>query len=779
MSELRSHNKPSLTLAEHLAQIREAACAIWGRHSRALLRASDAPLGWFDDAVTWHDAGKASQAFQRYIQAPAQYRGDRKKKVHTPLSTVCALRHAEAKGWDWRRTLAVALLAAGHHSEFKTHQALDDAFATMDDIIGEQIESLDWDALDRAIGARVPRPDGLDGVDLCVAASDYLEGLVERLHGLGPGDAVAYRLQCQLIFSVLLEADKAFLAVPAKDLRQYLAPRQANLPASRVEEFLAEKPPAAINFVRESARRAMFAGLEAATDQRIQTMTLPTGTGKTLLAASWALSLRERIMREEGQPPLILIVLPYLAIIDQTVREYDQLLRDQLAPGEMISFHSLSDRTYAPDLEDESQDFFLNTWQSDVVITTFDQFLFALLSPKGRHQMRFHHLADALIVMDEVQALPCVLWDPLRRALAALTQLGSTHVLTMSATQPNFLLGARELIERPADFFAQMKRYRIELHHRAPLKLAAFASACSRRLRDWIGKRVLLTLNTRRSARHLRDALALDMPADLPLEFLSADVTPKDRLAAILRIRNSEPCVVVSTQCVEAGVDIDMDPVIRDFAPLDSIIQIAGRCNRNGRPTRGTVEIVSLLDDDTERPFAGMIYDKILLQVTREVLGDRSAIDEEQVFPLTVDYFARLSREKDTGEGETRRWARWEEMTSVQTLLRGARRPQVSFLILGNDPPLRGDLEAARGLPDRWDRRRALQRLARRIAENTVSVYPDDGLDPANCADPFPANARPGEEWFWLLRDGYYTAERGLDLRRRGNDQESLGLAML
>jgi CRISPR-associated endonuclease/helicase Cas3 len=782
MSELRSH--PHLTLAEHLAQIREAARAIWGRHSRTLQRASGDACRWFEDGVTWHDAGKGSKAFQEYIADPPKYRGSRESKAHTPLSAVCALRHAEAEGWDWRRALAVALLAAGHHSEFKTHEELDQAFSSLDHVIGRQTSDLDWDALDRAVGVAVVRPEGLDGAELCAAAGDYLQDeLVEQLQKLAkedPQEAVAYRLLCQLAFSVLLEADKAFLAVSPKDLHDYLAPRRASLPPQLVEALLANKPATEINPLRTEARRAMFAGLEQAGGRRVQTMTLPTGTGKTLLAASWTLTLRERIAREEGQPPLVLIVLPYLAIIDQTAKEYKELLGGHVEAGEMISYHSLSDRTYAPDLEDKSQDFFLNTWRSDVVVTTFDQFLFALLSPKARHQMRFHHLADALIVLDEVQALPCVLWDPLRNALEGLTKLGTSRVLAMSATQPAFLTDPHQLIDKPETFFAKMARYRIVLRHRTPMKLAAFIAECRQRLPGWKGKRVLITLNTRRSARRVRDELEKLVPAGMALEFLSADVTPKDRLAAVERIKKNQPCLVVSTQCVEAGVDIDLDLVIRDFGPLDSIIQIAGRCNRNARRGRGSIEIVSLLDDDSGREFAGMIYDTILLQVTRQVLGDREVIDEEAVFPLTTDYFARLAREKDTGEGETRRWARWEEMTAVRKLLRGEQRTQIAFVVVGNDATLRDALEAARRVPDRWDHRLALRKLAPRIAENTVSIYrPPDPMDPADYADAFPEGAPRGEEWFWLLQDGHYSRERGLDLRGREGDQEALGIAIL
>jgi len=781
MTELRSH--PHLTLAEHLAQIREAIGGIRGRHSRTLISVATEAFRWLDDSVTLHDAGKASAAFQRYIADPKKYKGRKDDKVHTPLSTVCALRFAQAEGWDWRRALAVALIAAGHHSDFKTARNLDDAFCSMEDVIDKQIATLDWEALDRAIGIGVPRPGGASGADLCVEASDYLEESIEVLQELAVVDAIAYRLLCQLAFSILLEADKAFLAVPATDLPRYLEPRQADLPPNLVDDFIAGKPATTINPLRTEARQEFFAGLARAGGRRVQTMTLPTGTGKTLLAASWALTLREQLTQQEGQPPLVLIVLPFLAIIDQTANEYAQLFAKRLEDGELITYHSLSDRTFAPDLEEPSQDFFLDTWQSDVVLTTFDQFLFALLSPKGRHQMRFHHLADALIVLDEVQAMPCVLWDPLRKMLDGLTKLGTTHVLAMSATQPGFLGDAHELITDPGTFFQKMRRYRLVLRHRTPLKLSVFIAQCQARLSEWAGKRVLITLNTRRSARTVRDELAKALPEGVRLEFISADVTPRDRLAAIRRIRASgekgQSCLVVSTQCIEAGVDIDMDLVIRDFGPLDCLIQVAGRCNRHNFRARCDVEIVSLEDDNQDRLFAGMIYDKILLQATWVILGDKEEVNEEEVFPLTQRYFAQLAKEKDTGERVTKALARWEEADSARHLLRGKQPPQVAFVVVENDPALCPDLEAVRWIEDRWERRRALRRLARRLAENTVHVYQRGDLDPADFADSFPPDKTGDEVWFWLLRPGHYSAERGLELLR-GIDEagESWGMIL-
>jgi CRISPR-associated endonuclease/helicase Cas3 len=250
-------------------------------------------------------------------------------------------------------------------------------------------------------------------------------------------------------------------------------------------------------------------------------------------------------------------------------------------------------------------------------------------------------------------------------------------------------------------------------------------------------------------------------------------VTPVDRLAAIKRIKEGRPCVVVSTQCIEAGVDIDMDFVIRDFAPLDSLIQVAGRCNRFGRPDRGTVEIVTLLDDENEtRTLASYVYDRILLDVTHALLCNLTVVDEEEIFPLTEQYFAALQKRKDSGEAVTRAWARWDELDkSVRELLRGTARPQVSFVVIGKDLPLRDALDKAKEEPDRWDRRRALRRLAGRIALITVSVPdPRKQTDPSAFADPYPDYAKGEEVWFWLLKDKYYTTARGIDIHSEHAD---------
>jgi CRISPR-associated endonuclease/helicase Cas3 len=772
-----SHNLKNgrfLTLREHLDQIRAAASAIRARHSPRLLCECAEAWNWLEDCVRLHDTGKASEQFQCYVRDPEGYvrRNRPQTKSHTPLSTVVALAVARDEWWDQRRTFAVAQIANGHHGSLETREQLSDGLYGCDAILEKQVPTVDWTALEQHVDWSLKSLIGLTAEQLLDDGTDQLDGLFEEVERQRD---VRFRLLCQLAFSVLLEADKAFLAVPEEDLPRYLGSRWRDLDPCCVDRLLEAKPKTKVNPLREAARRELLAGMARAGLAGVQTLTLPTGTGKTLLAATWA--LRHRADRaKDDPPPLVLIVLPYLSIIDQTTTEYLDLFADLgLEPGELVSYHSLSDRTYDLNLEDKSQDFFLDTWRSSVVITTFDQFCMALLSPRGKHQMRFHHLADAVIVLDEVQTLPPRLWAPLQAVLAELVRMGTTRILAMSATQPGFLPEATELICGADVFFRQMRRYRLVLRNGARMRLSDFANECVTRLGEWHDRKVLITLNTRRSARVVMEALRA---AGESVEFLTADVTPADRLAAVARIKQAKSCLVVSTQCIEAGVDIDMHLVIRDFGPLDSLIQVAGRCNRNAAFERGTVEIVRLQEDDRDKEFSSYIYDEVLRGVTGEVLAGRMEVLEEDVFPLTQHYFAGLRARKDTGEEILCAWSSWHETESARKLLRGVERPKVAFVVLENDPGLQSELEKAQAVADRWERRRAFRRLAARVARQTVSVYLREGLEPSTYAEPFPPGKTDREVWFWLLRPGFYTSERGLNLGTASEENEGWGVIL-
>jgi CRISPR-associated endonuclease/helicase Cas3 len=777
---LLSH--PHLRLGQHVGQVLAAARHILGRHSAGLR-----PL-WpvLEASVRLHDLGKGSAAFQRYIRNPGGYRGPKEEKAHATLSMVLGMLLLQAgrlpalgaRVWPWPPELSSLLLAiavGGHHRGLCSREALGGWFLNDRScaVLRRQMPTLQLERLGAETGldlgglAAGARP-WLDAEETVADAWDALDELL----GLDQSAALRFRLHVQFVFACLLEADKAFLAVA--EPRRYLRSARPSLPAGLVERLLGQVPPAPLSELREQARREALAAIGAAPEQRLWTLTLPTGLGKTLCAASWALALRERLAAEGAVPPRLVLALPFLSIIDQTQQVWRGLLRPlgRVSGEVLLESHSLADRRYEDsELDEGSAEFFVDTWRSEVVVTTFDQLLMALMDPRTKHQMRFHNLVDALIVLDEVQSLPVILWDPLGRLLEQLAQLGSTRVLLMSATQPAILTGVRELVSEPERYFRRFGRYRLVLRHTELLPLEDFARQCAEQAPQWLreGRRVLITLNTRRSARRVRDEI--ERAVGQPPELLSADVRPRDRLRAIGRIRRGAACIAVSTQCVEAGVDIDMDLVLRDFAPLDSLVQIAGRCNRNGRRPRCEVVVVRLASE-RGRPFGDYVYDPIHLQETFEALRGRSDVEEEQVHELCAAYFAALRRKMDVGQQVTKSLASWRELPdtarlrTVRELLRGEVRDKVDFLIVERGCGLARRLRACLRIEDRWARRRALRRLAPQIQSRTVSVYARDAPRPADVARALGP--------LWLLRRKFYSPRRGILLPDAGAEPESL-----
>jgi len=488
-----------------------------------------------------------------------------------------------------------------------------------------------------------------------------------------------------------------------------------------------------------------------------------------MLSARWLLKLREN-MSKKGLCPKAIIVLPFLSVIDQTIKEYESLLTTggQKADGSwFLTSHSLSDRKYKQGLEEDAEHFFVDTWRTELIITTYDQFLMTLMDSKTRYQMRFHNLCDSLIVMDEVQSLPCKLWRPLEEILRCLITIGNSSVLLMSATLPAIISDAKPLIEDYSAYFETFNRYKLQFRLQEKLKVSDFCNEVFSRRDEWLkrNKRVLITLNTRGSARLVRDKLADDWPrelANIPLFFLSADVTPQDRLDAIKTIKEDNPCIVVSTQCIEAGIDIDMDFVIRDFAPFDSLIQIAGRCNRNGRLSHpATVEVVDLCNEQGKR-YSNMVYDDVHLQVTRQLIEKITEIEERDILLLADRYFEMLTAKKDTGMEHLKKFARWEEDKSVKELLRGKEREKYTFLVIKQDPELKDEMTKANKIDDRWKRREAWRAIAGRIAKISVSVYAKRGFDPQDIAAEYLGQ--------WILHDKFYSTDQGLVL-----DDDSTG----
>ncbi len=763
MKLLYSH--PTKLLQSHLDEVAEAANIIASYHSL-----TEVITRRLDELVRLHDFGKATSFFQDYISyqpEPKDWPGRKENKAHTLIGFLAATKLKERQNFsdDW--LLQVGTSIVGHHSLLPSRKDIDKRFHDAAKVLIKQLHDLPLQELERHTKFSFDKSDFTASEETVFDAMDCCEELFEWLDDLELADAVQQRLKTQLIFSILLEADKAFLALSKDAQADYKKREFTPIPLDVIGTFLNNTPASPINTLRTQARVDALRTLSNTSSKKIFTLTLPTGLGKTLTAASLAFQLREQQKRQ------VIIVLPFLAIVDQTSKVYDDVL-NKPSENTVMQSHSLSARDYL-ELEDGDADFFLDTWQSDIVITTFDQVLLALLSSRAKHQMRFHHLCDAVIIFDEIQALPTHLWDVTQNALHELSSTFNSTLIAMSATQPGFINKAQELIPNVQDIFKHFGRYQLVLKHKTDLPLVEFIEMLTERYERLKEKRVLITLNTRASARRVFDDLSNIWQTDeCPIYFLTADVTPIDRLEIIGFLKtNLEPCLVISTQVVEAGVDIDMDLVLRDFAPLDSLIQVAGRCNRNNLKPRCDVEFYSLINDKGKR-YSSMVYRKtdgsadISLQETRKALENYHTIPEEAILGLCDGYFAAIRNLEDLGQNHTKNWAYFKEHLDVSKLLRGEQDNQYQFIVPERD---RGDddlkeaLRSALDIKDRWEKRRALRKLASRLALVTVTIWGKRGFDPANVA------YQVG--FFWFVYEGTYDAKRGLDLGLGSPDDSS------
>jgi CRISPR-associated endonuclease/helicase Cas3 len=383
--------------------------------------------------------------------------------------------------------------------------------------------------------------------------------------------------------------------------------------------------------------------------------------------------------------------------------------------------------------------------------------------------------------MDEVQALPPHLWHPFSTFIKHITNIGKSYLLVMSATQPRFLNDAIELIpairvgnteKGPERYFEKMLRYKLLLKYKNKKAINDFICEMKNRLPEAKEEKIMIVFNTRDSAKIVFEALKdVAKSENRETYFLSSYVIPAERLDRIGKIKSSKRALVITTQCVEAGVDIDMDYIIRDFGPLDSIIQVAGRCNREGEKGTKTVEIVRLYDPDAVSNFCpsgefnSMVYDTLSIDATVDILNkcEGNEILENKVFDLAKQYFTELRR-KDLGKNRTeclidfshsyRRNGKQRKF-DIMTELRGELK-QFNLIVEKHVPELRKEIEQiSKEDMDRWERRRKIKRFSAKIAMNSISVNayrfnPDDIAD-------------KGKGDFYFLDSQYYDDEVGFN----------------
>lgn len=307
-------------------------------------------------------------------------------------------------------------------------------------------------------------------------------------------------------------------------------------------------------------------------EEGLFTLTAPTGTGKTLALLHFAL----RHCLKHGKRRII-VALPFLTLAEQNTDTYARIIPD------IFVDHSQSN------LSEEAREF-ASRWSAPFIITTSVKFFECLFANYPTDCRKLHHIADSVILFDEAQSLPTEVTETTLEAVNELCRSYHCTMVFSSATQPDFAAipalrwKPTEIMPEHSRLYASLKRTYVEwrLEKRTPLaeiaeEMAQLPGVCA-------------IVNLRKHARKLFCQLKELCPEE-ELFFITTDLCMAHRRIVVeeitRRLKDGLSCRVVATQCIEAGVDLDFGVMYRALAPLDAIIQAAGRCNRNGRLAQG------------------------------------------------------------------------------------------------------------------------------------------------------------------------------------------------
>lgn len=578
-----------------------------------------------------HDFGKASDKFQRYILSgeglidpdaeeyidPIAHKG---KIDHTTSGAQVIYENLWNKGQKEKIAAQVlALCIASHHSglidclapdgenNFKRRMEKPDestrkteALSNLQEIVNS-LENLLSKEVTEQIYAKLKSLQEENGDSKVTSA--FKAGLLIRF-----------------LLSCLIDADRLdtadFESPNNAQIRNYGQYRPWETLIQRLDDKLSEfekkEKKNEVDELRAQVSQACFDF--AAKPKGIYQLTVPTGGGKTLASLRFALNHAKNCKMDR-----VFYIIPYTSIIDQNAEEIRKILEDKDEVGKYLDRVVLEHHSnLTPEEESRRQNLLAQNWDAPVVLTTQVQFLEALFGAYTRSPRRMHQLANSVIILDEVQKIPINCVHMLNVALRFLVHSCGATVVLCTATQPPLdkidatyraltINSDQRIIPKEKELFEKLKRVEVFDERRVEgWNEEEVAELAERQLQE--KGSVLIVVNTKKSARTLYHAIDERKIANTHLYHLSTNMCPSHRLKVLdevkekLKPEKEEPVICVSTQLIEAGVDIDFGAVIRYLAGLDSIAQSAGRCNRHGvREGFGNVWIVNPKEENIEK----------------------------------------------------------------------------------------------------------------------------------------------------------------------------------
>lgn len=557
-------------------------------------------------AGLWHDLGKYSAAFQNRIREANGFEAHieggndaNTKRDHTTAGAVLALRADPKKNEDEKVALIVAFAVAGHHTGIPDSTWLKERVKNGEERFNEALRQHPPEFLlarpsDVTLPEALSDADALPVLDLCVRVvysalcdADFLD--TEAFYN--PNQSKARSASEQIDMSCLLQRL-----------------------SDHIDALECSASKTAVNTARSSLRKEARAASHR--PQGAFSLTIPTGGGKTLSGLEFALShaAKHRLKR-------IIIAVPYTSIIEQNADVIARILGSE-AVLEHHSALAANKSTYRNRLASEN-------WDAPIIVTTTVQLFESLFSNRSSHCRKVHRLCESVVILDEAQALPTGLLDPILQMLGYLIDRFKMSVVLSTATLPALgerpkllkgLKGVSEIVSDPVAAFEQLRRVQVQWpSSEAPTRYSELATQVA------AVPSVLAIVHQRKDARLLVELLDEQLKNTKTIH-LSASMCAKHRSEVLAQLseslRKGEEIRVVSTQLIEAGVDIDFPVVFRAMAGLDSIAQAAGRCNREGRlQARGQLRIFNA---ETAPP-PGIL--RTALGITQRMLRENPSLD--------------------------------------------------------------------------------------------------------------------------------------------------------
>lgn len=453
----------------------------------------------------------------------------------------------------------------------------------------------------------------------------------------------------QFIYSALLFADKneVILTDKVKPLKQLDI-------INKISEFRVHnnfnKPKSEIDQLKNEAFYSSAEHLQKLfkKNQHIYSVTLPTGLGKTITAYNLADNMRKLAGFNESK---IIINIPFTSIIDQNFDVYLKILKTK-DTNALLKHHHLAEPVYK--ITENTADFYqskflIETWQSDTIVTTFVQLLETLWASDKAKLMKFVHLANSIILLDEIQTIPYEYWDTIRTTFKILGKIFNIYFILISATQPLIFNPNEDIVELVPEYNKYFHFFnRTKLIIKGKVSFDEFKAVIIDYIANNSKNDILVIVNTKKIARETFEFVCREIDIEnFETYFLTTLITPFERKNIINQIKkkSNRRKIIISTQLVEAGVDISVNTVFRQLSPIDSIIQSAGRANRYYENPE--ISEVYIYDINDYRKSSNYVYGNDLLIKTENVLKEYRIVEEKDYIQLIEKYFKEVRIQSD------------------------------------------------------------------------------------------------------------------------------------